>query len=172
MNMVNAFDGCSSLTIYCEAEEQPSGWASDWNKLDSESVIHVVWNKENGVFVSISFDNILNRTSFSATQQIWNAPGITVVNNKSMLSVDIADYHNPVRFYSRSQVIVIANNMVQIEFVCNTEEYASALVASLPEGTVYFVIGKVVIITFEEAVDSFEIASLNGQVRVDSITAY
>ena len=166
----NAFYGCSSLIIYCEAKEQPIGWESDWNKLDSESEIHVVWNKKNEVYVSISFDNIFNRTSFSETQQIWNAPGITVINNKGM--ADIADYHNPVRFYSSSQVIVIANNMVQIEFVCNTEDYASALGASLPEGTVYFVSGRVVIITFEEAVDSFEIASMNGQVRVDSITVY
>jgi len=26
-----AFDGCSSLTIYCEAESQPSGWNKYWN---------------------------------------------------------------------------------------------------------------------------------------------
>lgn len=27
----HAFSDCSSLTIYCEAENQPSGWNSDWN---------------------------------------------------------------------------------------------------------------------------------------------
>ena len=28
---VFAFDDCTSLTIYCEAESQPSGWDSSWN---------------------------------------------------------------------------------------------------------------------------------------------
>lgn len=27
----NVFEGCGLLTIYCEAESQPSGWESDWN---------------------------------------------------------------------------------------------------------------------------------------------
>ncbi|MBE7079476.1 MAG: leucine-rich repeat domain-containing protein [Clostridiales bacterium] len=26
-----AFSGCNSLTIYCEAESQPSGWENNWN---------------------------------------------------------------------------------------------------------------------------------------------
>ena len=32
--------GCYSLTIYCEAEKQPSGWDNDWNYSNSP----VVWN--------------------------------------------------------------------------------------------------------------------------------
>jgi len=35
----NVFRGCNNLTIYCEANSQPSGWDSDWNKRD----IPVVW---------------------------------------------------------------------------------------------------------------------------------
>ncbi len=34
-----AFDDCSSLTIYCEAESQPSGWDSNWNSSNRP----VVW---------------------------------------------------------------------------------------------------------------------------------
>jgi len=34
----NAFSFCSSLTIYCEAESQPSGWDTYWNP-DSRPVI-------------------------------------------------------------------------------------------------------------------------------------
>ena len=34
-----AFRGCSNITIYCEAESQPSGWASNWNYSDCP----VVW---------------------------------------------------------------------------------------------------------------------------------
>lgn len=29
-----AFEGCSSLTIYCAAKEQPEGWDDNWNKID------------------------------------------------------------------------------------------------------------------------------------------
>ena len=34
-----AFEGCNSLTVYCEAESQPSGWSSIWNSSDCP----VVW---------------------------------------------------------------------------------------------------------------------------------
>ncbi len=35
-----AFSGCGNITIYCEAESQPSGWMSNW--ADSDCL--VVWN--------------------------------------------------------------------------------------------------------------------------------
>ena len=39
-----AFAYCSSLTICCEASEQPSGWDSSWNCLDySGNYVSVVW---------------------------------------------------------------------------------------------------------------------------------
>ncbi len=38
-----AFKDCSNLTIYCEAESQPSGWNSNWNS----SNCTVVWNCKN-----------------------------------------------------------------------------------------------------------------------------
>ncbi|MDE7071413.1 MAG: leucine-rich repeat domain-containing protein [Clostridia bacterium] len=34
-----AFYGCSSLTIYCEAQSEPSGWSSAWNNSNRP----VVW---------------------------------------------------------------------------------------------------------------------------------
>ena len=39
----NAFEYCVSITIYCEALEQPSGWDSDWN-IDN---CPVVWDCKN-----------------------------------------------------------------------------------------------------------------------------
>ena len=39
----SAFSGCDNLTIYCEAESQPSGWDSDWNP---DSCL-VYWYSEN-----------------------------------------------------------------------------------------------------------------------------
>ena len=39
----NVFQGCSSLTIYCEVESKPSGWNYDWNP----SSCPVVWDCDN-----------------------------------------------------------------------------------------------------------------------------
>ena len=39
----NAFEDCTSLVIYCMAEEQPSGWDSDWNPINRP----VVWDCNN-----------------------------------------------------------------------------------------------------------------------------
>lgn len=38
----HAFKGLSNLTIYCEAESQPSDWNSYWNSAGSE----VIWGYE------------------------------------------------------------------------------------------------------------------------------
>lgn len=38
-----AFYGCDSLTIYCEVENKPSDWKSDWNNFDYP----VVWDCKN-----------------------------------------------------------------------------------------------------------------------------
>ena len=35
----SAFSGCTSLTIYCEALKEPSGWANNWNPSNCK----VVW---------------------------------------------------------------------------------------------------------------------------------
>ena len=35
--------GCENLTIYCEAESQPSGWAEGWNYSGPNSSCPVVW---------------------------------------------------------------------------------------------------------------------------------
>lgn len=42
---MDAFSECASgLTVYCEAEEQPSSWDVEWNKIDDSCVIeNIVW---------------------------------------------------------------------------------------------------------------------------------
>ena len=173
----DAFFGCTSLAIYCKLESQPSGWDSNWDRVawypingkNYYSKVPVIWGSYSES-VTITFDSIDNRTSFNAVQQIWSVPGIAIVNNRG--DMDITDYHNPVRFYSGSQLIVVAKDIIKIEFRCNTEGYAGSLANTLPEGTVYTISGNVVTITFTEAVDRLEIDSLSAQVRVDSITVY
>ena len=44
----SAFEGCSSLTIYCEAEEKPEGWDDYWNKVDRSDRARTEWGCEGG----------------------------------------------------------------------------------------------------------------------------
>ena len=64
--------------------------------------------------------------------------------------------------------------MKSIVFECNTPDYASALAASIAADANVTVnaTAKTVTITFANAVDSFSIAKLSAQVRVDSLTVY
>ena len=122
---------------------------------------------------TLSFSSTANRTTFTSSQQVWAANGITVTNNKGASTSNVADYSNPARFYKSSQLIVAATGMLKIEFTCNSASYAQALKNALPSGTTCSENGSVITVTFAEAVDSFEIPSLTGgQVRMNSITVY
>ena len=46
---------------------------------------------------TLSFADKSYRTSFSTTQQVWEQNGITLTNNKSSSTNNVADYANPVR---------------------------------------------------------------------------
>ena len=37
------FYGCSSVTIYCEAENRPTGWSTRWNNDSGDVKLPVVW---------------------------------------------------------------------------------------------------------------------------------
>ena len=40
-----AFYACHNLTIFCEATEKPSGWDSEWNKLNSDETVPAYWGR-------------------------------------------------------------------------------------------------------------------------------
>ena len=122
---------------------------------------------------SLSFSDKANRTTFTSSQQVWAANGVTLTNNQGASTSAVADYSNPARFYKSSQLIVEADNMVEIEFVCNSSSYASALKAAIATSNDYTVTvsGSSVIVRFNSAVNSFTIDSLTGgQVRMNSLT--
>ena len=124
---------------------------------------------------TLSFSSTDNRTTFTTSQQVWAANGITVTNNKGSSTSNVADYSNPARFYKSSQLIVSATGILKIEFTCNSASYATALQSSIAaaDGVSVSVSGSVVTVTFADAVDSFTIASLTGgQVRMNSLTVY
>ena len=117
----------------------------------------------------ISFADKANRTTFSANQQVWEQNGIKVTNDKAASSNDGADYAKPARFYAGSKLTIEFPGMTKIEFACNSSKYATALQNSIT-GATPIVNDKMVTVNFTTPVDSFEIAKLSAQVRVDSIT--
>ena len=63
--------------------------------------------------------------------------------------------------------------MTKIEFVCNSDSYATALQGSIAANANYTVTvsGSTVTVIFAEAVNSFVVNSLTGgQVRMNSLT--
>ena len=123
---------------------------------------------------SLDFSDVANRTELSNDKQIWEQNGVKLTNDKSGSNVNVGDYSNPARFYANSALTIEYSKIVKIEFTCNTADYAEALKNSIADGngTTVTVDGKVVTVELGTAVDSFTIATLGAQVRVNSITVY
>ena len=118
---------------------------------------------------TISFSDTANRTVFNTSQQVWVQNGITVTNDKAASSSSVADYSNPARFYASSSLTIKAEgNITKIVFDCNTASYANVLKESIGSGAT--VSSDKVTVTLSGDSDTFKIAKLNAQVRVDSIT--
>ena len=118
---------------------------------------------------TISFASTDNRTVFTTSQQVWEQNGITVTNDKSASTSNVADYSNPARFYAASSLTIKASgNITTIVFDCNSGSYASALVASI--GNAATASADKVTVQLDGTSDTFTIAKFTAQVRVDSIT--
>lgn len=141
---------------------------------DSATAVYTITLNEAGVEIAtatLSFANTANRTSYSTTQQIWEQNGITVTNNKNTSSTNVGDYSNPARFYKSSDLIVKSSigNIVSIEFVCTTEEYAEALTNSVTTGTASYS-GTTATVILDPATDTFKIDKFSAKVFVSEIT--
>ena len=129
-----------------------------------------------GSSATIDFGDKANRVSYSTEQQVWAQNGITVTNDKAASTSNVGDYGGegyPVRFYKGSSVTVEYTGMTKIEFHCDDYKasYATDLQSSISDGSVSLN-GTVVTVAFAAPVNSFVIAELVAQVRVDSITVY
>jgi len=120
---------------------------------------------------TISFANKAQRTTFNANKQVWEQNGIVVTNDKAASSNAVADYANPARFYAGSKLTVSYPGMTKIEFTCNSSSYATALKNSIT-GAAVSVSGKVVTVTLSAPADTFTVAKLSAQVRMNSIKVY
>ena len=122
---------------------------------------------------TLTFDDEAKRTAYSDTKQVWKENGITVTNNKSSSTTNIADYSNPVRFYKNSTVTIEYPGMLVIVIKSGTGEYLTALqdtIKDITDATVT-VNGSTVTLEFAEAKDFYTLTCA-GQIRIYSITAY
>ena len=149
------------ITVTQAAKSDESGPGDD-----SDQLVEVI--------ATLSFADKSNRESFSSTRQVWSQNGITVTNNKANSTNNVADYFNPVRFYTASNLIVEAggNEMLKIVFVCGESSYASELKKSMGNvsGAELSMSGSNVTVEFTTPVEILTISSLSAQVRMNSIT--
>ncbi|MBE7100710.1 MAG: hypothetical protein E7364_03770 [Clostridiales bacterium] len=124
---------------------------------------------------TLTFDaDKANRTEYSTEKQVWGQNGIMFINNKGASTTNIADYGAPVRLYANSEIVIEYPSMTKISFTCNNTTYATALKNSIgtPEDATATVNGTVVTVEFAAPKDSFTVAKLSAQVRMDSITVH
>ncbi len=123
---------------------------------------------------TITFDNTEKRTTISNNTQVWTENGITFTNNKASAQSNVnGDYFNPVRCYMGSSIQIDYTGMKKIVINCNSSEYATNLKNSITDtGVTVTVEGKVVTITFTDAVNTFSVASLSAKVFINSIEVY
>lgn len=118
---------------------------------------------------TITFDDTAKRTTFNASQAIWEEDGVTVTNNKASGN-DIADYSNPARFYKGSELIIAYPQMTKIEVTCGSSSYATALANStFDSNSKATANGSVVTITLTATADTVTV-TMGAQARVKSMT--
>lgn len=122
---------------------------------------------------TIDFSSTTHRVSWDANSQVWTNGGITLTNTKVSDSNVIIDASNPARFYKNSLMAIVCNGnyMSKLVFTANDSGYATALGNSIAEDGNYTVAvdGKLVTVTFNKTVESFDFALSGGQVRMDKM---
>ena len=122
---------------------------------------------------TLSFASTAQRTEYSTSKQVWVQNGITLTNDKSSSTSSVGNYSNPARFYKSSKITVVGpGNMTKIVFDCNNTTYANDLKSSIGtvSGATVSVSSDKVTVSFTSSVESFVIAALTAQVRMDSLT--
>lgn len=126
----------------------------------------------NTTTATLSFADATQRTTWSAEQQVWSSAPATLTNDRNGATSAIVDATNPAKFYAGSKLTISCIGMTQIVFDCNNSSYATALKNSIGtvSGVTVTVSSDKVTVTFTNAVESFVIATLSAQVRLDSLT--
>ena len=118
-------------------------------------------------------DKDKTRTEYSTMVQVWEQNGIKLTNSKASSTSDIGNF-SPIRLYQNTAMVIEYPGMTKLEFHCTdykNTDYAGRLQKSITGATVT-VDGLVVTVVLPAAADSFEIAAISAQVRLDSVTVY
>ena len=120
---------------------------------------------------TISFADKAQRTVFTAEQQVWEQNGLVVTNDKAASTNDVADYANPARFYKGSALTIKCTLGNIAKIVVNCDDYKATYPADLVTsvGAEAVADGTVVTITPTTESDTYSIATLAAQVRVDDM---
>lgn len=121
---------------------------------------------------TLTFDDTSKRTTFTTSQQIWTENGVTLINDKSSSTSNVADYYNPARFYKNSLITIehTSKKITKIVFDCNKDTYADALNEAIKNAGA--ISNDLVTYTLQEAKESFAILLTAGQVQLDAIIVY
>lgn len=121
---------------------------------------------------TITFDaGKTQRVEFSSTAQVWQNGNLTVTNNKSSSSNNVADYSDPVRFYKDSEIIIAYPGMTSLTIIAPTGTYGTPWGDTLDNANLtYTVEGGVYTVTFSAPVDGISLTA-SAQMRANSITA-
>ena len=121
------------------------------------------------VVATLTFDDKAKRTEYSTAIQVWEENGIKLTNNKASSTNDVADYAKPARFYANSSIVIEApGNITKLVFDCNESSYATAIKNSI--GTTATASSDKVTVLISSPDETFTIAKLTAQARVDAVT--
>ena len=127
------------------------------------------WDSEVKIDATLSFTDKANRTLFTTSQQVWEQNGVKLTNDKAKSTNSVADYAKPARFYAKSSITLTApGNIKTIVFDCNNASYATSLKNSI--GNSAAASNDKVTVELDGTTNSFSIASLSAQVRMDAVT--
>ena len=122
-------------------------------------------------YVSLSFGDAANRESQSSSQQVWKQNGITLTNDKSSSTTNVADKVGPARFFKSSKITIeCEQSFTKVVLWCSQPEYFAEGIEVT--GATVTTKDLCIIITFETPVSSFEITSLPGQLRLNTLDVY
>lgn len=122
---------------------------------------------------TISFADTANRTEFSTSKQVWVMNGITVTNNKSTATSNVADYSNPARFYKGSDVIIEYPGITKLEInVAGLESRYVDGWLNAPSGATATENNGIITVVFSSPVNSVTYTGVSAQCRAFDITVY
>ena len=118
--------------------------------------------------VTISFASTAQRTSLSASEQVWENEDVVLTNSKGSSTNNVADYSNPARFYKSSNISITApGNITKVEFNSSTGDYLTNLQNSLTGESTN---GNSVVMELDGSSNSVTYTLSGGQVRLNTLT--